>query len=62
MGNYERKIYKEGKDTGVREDYRGAMYIDHKVFFSDEKVQKIIKNISKAGLVKKDQNLQKKPA
>lgn len=28
----------DGNDNGVREDERGAMYINHKVFFSLPKV------------------------
>ncbi len=58
MKNYERILTdKKGKDSGVREDYRGSLYIDHEVFFSDKKVKSMIKKLSALGIVdkKKDQ-------
>lgn len=41
----------KGNDIGVRENQRGAMYIDHKVFFSLEKTQSVIKNLSESKLI-----------
>ncbi len=45
-------IDKNGKDTGVRENRRGAMYINKKVFFSDEKVSRTLSRLNKSGIVK----------
>ena len=53
MRNYERTITdKNGNDTGVRENYRGDMYINHKVFFSDSKVRHLIARLAKSNIVK----------
>ena len=54
MKNYERIITVGGKDTGVRENNRGSLYINHKVFFSDPKVIRILKRLSKSKLVSKN--------
>lgn len=37
-----------GKDTGVRENYTGAMYIDKKVFLASKKVKETISKIAAA--------------
>jgi hypothetical protein len=41
----------KGNDIGVRENQRGAMYIDHRVFFSLQKTQDIMKTLSESRLV-----------
>lgn len=46
----------DGNDTGVREDDRGAMYIDKKVFFSINKVKDILNELSNSKLVKDIRN------
>jgi hypothetical protein len=55
MKNYERVILnKDKKDIGLREDNRGAIYIVPKVYFQNEKVQRIIDTISKSGIVRRE--------
>lgn len=41
----------KGNDIGVRENQRGAMYIDHKVFFSLQKTQDVMKTLRESKLV-----------
>ncbi len=52
MNKNERVVKIEGKDTGVRENGNGAMYINHRVFFSNDKVKLIIKNLSCSAIVR----------
>lgn len=53
MKNYERVILnKEGKDIGLREDNRGAIYIDTSLYFKNEKIRATIQKISKSNIVK----------
>ncbi|MBG7611632.1 hypothetical protein IU405_05150 [Polaribacter sp. BAL334] len=40
-----------GKDIGVRENERGAMYIDHKVFFSLDETKNAMKALRDSKLV-----------
>lgn len=41
----------KGNDVGVRENQRGAMYIDHKVFFSLTKTQDVIQGLRDSKIV-----------
>lgn len=50
MNNYERKILKNGKDIGLREDNRGAIYINRKIYLKNDKVKAIIRKLSESGI------------
>lgn len=53
MKNYERVILnKEGKDIGLRENNRGAIYIKPKLYFKNTKVKTLIETLSKSNIVK----------
>lgn len=54
MENYKRIIYKDGKDIGLREDNRGAIFIEPRKYFQNEKVKAIISTVSKSGIVKRE--------
>jgi hypothetical protein len=55
MKNYERVILNnEGKDIGLREDNRGAIYILPKIYFKNEKIRNIINSISKSNIVQRE--------
>lgn len=54
MENYKRVIYKDGKDIGLREDNRGAIFIEPRKYFQNVKIKAIIKTISESNIVKKD--------
>lgn len=41
----------KGNDIGVRENQRGAMYIDHKVFFSLKETKAIMQTLRESKLV-----------
>lgn len=51
--NYKRVIYKQGKDIGLREDNRGAIFIEPKIYFQNDKIKAIIKIVSASNIVKK---------
>ncbi|SHF60114.1 hypothetical protein SAMN05444483_101736 [Salegentibacter echinorum] len=54
MSNYERVITNaKGEDTGVRENNRGALYINHKIFFSNPDVLKKVDRLATSKLVKR---------
>lgn len=54
MKTYERIIRdRSGKDTGVRENERGAMYINHEVFFKDERTIRVVDALRNSDIVKK---------
>lgn len=46
-------IKKDGKDTGVRTNYRGALYVDKKVYYKRKDVAALFKALKKAVVVKK---------
>ena len=48
------RIYRDsdGNDTGVREDERGALYINHRIFFSIPRVIETIEQLKNSQLVK----------
>lgn len=53
MKNYERVILnKKGKDIGLRENNRGAIYIKPKIYFQNTKVKELIKTLSNSNIVK----------
>lgn len=52
MKNYERVILKKGKDIGLRENNRGAIYINPKIYFQNSKVKELIRTLSKSNIVK----------
>lgn len=54
MENYKRIIYKDGKDIGLREDNRGAIFIEPRKYFQNTKIKAIIKTISESNIVKKE--------
>ena len=54
MENYKRIIYKDGKDIGLREDNRGAIFIEPRKYFQNEKVKEIIRVVSASGIVKRE--------
>jgi len=55
MANYSRVILnKKGKDIGLREDNRGAIFIEPKIYFKNDKIKAIIKTISASNIVKKE--------
>lgn len=41
----------KGNDIGVRENQRGAMYINHKVFFSLRETKAVLKTLRESKLV-----------
>lgn len=49
----ERIITVNGKDTGVRENSRGAIYINHRIFFKQDRVKEILDKLQKAGISNK---------
>lgn len=49
----ERIITVNGKDTGVRENSRGAIYINHRIFFKQDRVKEILNKLQKAGISNK---------
>nr|WP_314867041.1 hypothetical protein [uncultured Flavobacterium sp.] len=54
MANYRRVILnKSGKDIGLREDNRGAIFIEPKIYFNNAKIKSIIRIISESNIVKK---------
>ena len=54
MKTYERVILnKDGRDIGLRENSKGAIYIKPKIYFKNPKVQDIIKKLSESNIVKK---------
>lgn len=55
MANYSRVILnRKGKDIGLREDNRGAIFIEPKIYFKNDKIKAIIKTISASNIVKKE--------
>lgn len=55
MANYSRVILnKSGKDIGLREDNRGAIFIEPRIYFKNDKIKAIIKTISASNIVKKE--------
>ena len=54
MENYKRVIYKQGKDIGLREDNRGAIFIEPKIYFQNDKIKAIIKTVSASNIVKRE--------
>lgn len=54
MENYKRVIYKEGRDIGLREDNRGAIFIEPRVYFRNDKIKAIIKTMSASNIVKRE--------
>lgn len=52
--NYKRVIYKQGKDIGLREDNRGAIFIEPKIYFQNDKIKAIIKTVSASNIVKRE--------
>lgn len=53
MKNYERIIFnKDGKDIGLRENNRGAIYIKPKLYFKNTKVKNLIEALSNSNIVK----------
>lgn len=55
MSNYSRVILnRSGKDIGLREDNRGAIFIEPKIYFKNDKIKSIIKTISESNIVKKE--------
>lgn len=49
---YERVVRDgDGNDTGVREDERGAIYINHKAFFENKKTIAVIDRFSKSQII-----------
>ncbi|KIQ22762.1 hypothetical protein RT99_06630 [Flavobacterium sp. MEB061] len=55
MSNYTRIILnRSGKDIGLREDNRGAIFIEPKIYFKNAKIKSIIKTISESNIVKKE--------
>ena len=43
----ERIILVDGKDTGVRENNKGYIYINHRIFLKNPRVQEILLNVKK---------------
>jgi hypothetical protein len=54
MKNYKRIIYKAGTDIGIREDNRGAIFIEPRIYFRNSKIQAIIKTMSDSNIVKRE--------
>ena len=55
MTNYSRVILnRNGKDIGLREDNRGAIFIEPKIYFKNAKIQKLIKAVSSSNIVKRE--------
>lgn len=46
-------LNKQGKDIGLRENSKGAIYIKPKKYFKNQKVQDLIKELSKSNIVNK---------
>lgn len=46
----------DGRDSGVRENQRGAMYIDHEVFFKHPKTIEKIEQLKNSQLIKDIRN------
>jgi len=46
----ERIITVDGKDTGVRENNRGDIYINHKIFFQQDRVKAILNKLREVGI------------
>jgi hypothetical protein len=54
MKTYERVILnKDGRDIGLRENSKGAIYIKPKIYLKSDKVKGIIDKLSKSNIVKK---------
>ena len=55
MKNYERIILNnKGVDIGLREDNRGAIFIEPRLYFKNEKIKALIKTISASSIVKRE--------
>lgn len=53
MKTYERIVRdKDGNDIGVRENDRGAIYINHEVFFKNEKTIKVVEDLRNSEIIR----------
>lgn len=46
-------LNKKGKDIGLRENAKGAIYIKPKMYFKNTKVQGLIRKLSESNIVSK---------
>ncbi|HNW52434.1 MAG TPA: hypothetical protein PKH79_15230 [Prolixibacteraceae bacterium] len=46
------KIKTQDKDTGLRGNYNGELYVDKKVFYQRAEVKAVVDSLKKSGLVR----------
>jgi len=54
MSTEVRIITLNGKDVGVRENSRGVMYMDKKIYFTQPRIVNAVTSLKAAGLVKRN--------
>lgn len=54
MSTEVRIITLNGKDVGVRENSRGEMYMDKKIYFTQPRIVNAVTSLKAAGLVKRN--------